>query len=68
MEIKSNTYYVLFCRKDFSKTLIKGSQIIEYTKRANRPMFEVLNNFEVTLATKTQILLFARKDQLNDSI
>ena len=68
MEIKSNTFYILFCKIDYSKTLIKGSQLMEYSKKVDKPMFEILYNFDITLATKTQILLYARKNQLNDVV
>ena len=40
---------------------------MEYSKKVDKPMFEILYNFDITLATKTQILLYARKDQLDDA-
>lgn len=67
MEIESNTFYIITHKKDYTRTLIKGSQIIAGSKKYAKPVFEMLLNFDVTLATTSEILLYARKEQLHDS-
>ena len=67
MEITSNTYYVLYCKRGYSKTLIKGSQIIGTAKKFAKSISELLRNFDVSLATEAQIVLYAKKERLNDS-
>lgn len=65
MEIKSNTYYVLFCKKDYSRTLVKGAALLDYQKVCNKPMLDILWNFDVQLAKEAEILLYAKKEWLN---